>query len=508
METLLELINLVTQKRVKKVELFDENSRNKSSNYYKLFGGIHSQRYRNDEEAAQDIYQCAASEKKYLILKTRLKQKLLNTLFFLDVEPSEQISDYESVLNECEKTLFHVKTLLLHKAQYIALPLIEKMLKKAQEYNLTSIEYECAIMMYKHYAEVNLYKDFLLYKAMAERIEQKLMAENNAEKLLVELKISYYKSKVEKEGLVKMAEEFSVIIRRDLQKFNSDKLKDNYLKIKTIQARLLYDFPSVLKYLDEREEHLKNSAKYRSQSQIDEIQIEKMNAYLHLKDFEGAIKYRNQINITSEREVWFILQEYSLLLALHTNNFVDAAQVFQQTLEHSKFRTMPSTQKERWLVFQAYLHYVYKSQKIKAIRLLTQNAKIEFKLSDFLEIKPEFSKSNRGLNMSILTIQLLFYLEKMDTEGMSECIQSLEPYSRRYPKRDASYRSECFIGMLTEMWKEDFRYYQTRKNAEKYYEELNTTPFEYLGGNKYLEVLPYEVIWGTILEKLKQFKYG
>ena len=82
MDALNELIKLVTKKRVKKVELFDENSRNKSSNYFKLFDGIHTRRYQSDTDAAQDIYQCDPSEKKYLILKTRLKQKLLNTLFF------------------------------------------------------------------------------------------------------------------------------------------------------------------------------------------------------------------------------------------------------------------------------------------------------------------------------------------------------------------------------------------------------------------------------------------
>src|SRR4028118_1142287 len=106
MDSLSELIRLVTKKRIKKVELFDESSRNKSSNYFKLFEGIHSGHYRSDQDAAKDIYDCDPSEKKYLILKTRLKQKLLNTLFFLDFEDDENVPAYKNALYDCNKTLY------------------------------------------------------------------------------------------------------------------------------------------------------------------------------------------------------------------------------------------------------------------------------------------------------------------------------------------------------------------------------------------------------------------
>ena len=106
MESISELIKLVTQKRVKKIELFDETSRNKSSNYFKLFDGIHSETYDSDEEAASDIYNCLPSEKKYLILKTRLKQKLLNTLFFVEHDKNETSVQKQMEL-EAKKSVFY-----------------------------------------------------------------------------------------------------------------------------------------------------------------------------------------------------------------------------------------------------------------------------------------------------------------------------------------------------------------------------------------------------------------
>jgi hypothetical protein len=508
MESLNELIDLITQKRVKKVELFDESSRNKSSNYFKLFEGIHTEKYSSDDDAAQDIYACNSSEKKYLILKTRLKQKLLNTLFFLDIAPSNEVSDYEVAYYDCQKNLYQVKVLLLNKAYKIAIPIVEKVLKKAQEFGITDIEYECATILRKYFADTNQYKDFLLYKAMADRIEQKMLVENTSERFLEELNITYTKAKSNKEAVYKLADEYAQAIQKDMLRFNSPKLKSNYLKIKTFQSQLADDYKLTLQLLDEHEKHLKNHLKSASPQQLENIQLEKMNSYLHLKDYENGEKYQASVKLSPEKESWFNLQEYRLLLAMHTNHYLEASQIFHTTVEQSNFKQLSEGLKERWLVFQAYMHYIYKSQKVKTIRLMTQNSKIDFKLSDFIDDRPTYAKNRRSINIAILSIQILFYLEKMDTEGMSDCIQTLEAYTRRYPKKDANYRSECFIAMLVEMWREDFRFYQTRKNAEKHYTELISTTMEYRGGNKAIEVLPYEVMWNTILEKLKQFRYG
>ncbi len=58
------------------------------------------------------------------------------------------------------------------------------------------------------------------------------------------------------------------------------------------------------------------------------------------------------------------------------------------------------------------------------------------------------------------------------------------------------------------MKNEGYRFYQTRKASEKLYEEMTSVFMEYHGGNRALEVLPYEMMWDIVLEKLKTYKYG
>ena len=37
---------------------------------------------------------------------------------------------------------------------------------------------------------------------------------------------------------------------------------------------------------------------------------------------------------------------------------------------------------------------------------------------------------------------------------------------------------------------------------------MKSLMMEYHGGNRALEVLPYEFMWNRVLEKLKSYKYG
>jgi hypothetical protein len=509
MDSLSELIRLVTKKRVKKVELFDENSRNKTSNYFKLFDGIHSQKYNSDADAAKDIYSCDPSEKKYLILKTRLKQKLLNTLFFLDFE-DDNVPQFQSALYDCNKALYCAKVLLMNGSKKIAIPAVEKTLRRAQEFHLTDIELECAKILRSHYSGSNQYKEFLLYKDIADQTEQRLHAENLSERYYQELVAMYAKSKANRSKVRRLAEKYYKVLHEDFKKYNSVKLSLNYFKIKTMFHQFSDDYTSAIEATEAAENFVKNNPKFHPASRLEDLAIQKMNFYLHLKNFEAGENFvkKSQVLFEESSNNWYTFQEYYFLLSMHTGQYMKAAEIFHHVVEQSNFRLLSEVKKERWKTFQAYLHYIYKTQKLREIRPVIQNAKTNFRLNDYLNEKPDFAKERRGLNIATLTVQILFYLEKLEVDKTKECVMAIEKYCRRYPKKDIHFRSECFIGMLVNMSKEGFRFYQTRKASEKLYEEMVSVHMEYHGGNRALEVLPYEVMWDIVLDKLKTYKYG
>ncbi len=510
MDSLSELIHLVTRKRIKKIELFDEHSRNKSSNYYKLFHGIHSKKYQSDDDAAHDIYQCDASAKKYLILKTRLKQKLLNTLFFLDISPSFSITEYELTKHECDKILFYAEVLMTNDNTGIAVPILEKTMRKAQSLGLTTVEYVCAGHLRAYHCKEKNYKEFLSYKAIADESEERMMAENYSEKSIQYLQARYFKLRSDRENIIEEAEEILQKVGTDVQKYESDKLKHNFHCISTLYNRINQDFKGVLQTQLNQLAHHKKSPHYFSQESREELINQVLNSFLHRRDLEGAEKFLEAEGgkIQADSPKWFAQMEYRFMLGLHSGDFQKAASIFAEALGHSGFRLLPEQEKEKWKTFMAYLHFFYKSHKLKEIRAMIQNSKISFKLSEYVDDRPAFDKDLRGMQIGRLASQVLFYLERWDLTGVSDTIQALNLYCRRYPKRDNNYRSECFIHMLKDMEEEEFRFFQTRKRTEKMYNELQNTPMDYIGEVKQLEVYPYEKIWELILERLKAYRYG
>ncbi len=508
MDSLRELISLITQKRIKKVELFDESNRNKTSNYYKLFDGIHSRKYGTDADAAKDIYDCLPSEKKYLILKTRLRQKLLNTLFFLDYD-AEKSSEYHKVLYDCNKQVYAIKVLIMANSRRLAIPMAEKTLKLAADYELTDIVLECARILREHYSGSN-YQEFLEYKGIAERTEQQQRIENMAEQYYQEIVALYAKSKGNRQRVRKMADKYYHTLEENLRPYDSIKLRLYYYRIKTLFFQLSDNYQSAIQVIKDHEEFISQTPMFHPPSRLEELAIQKINFYLHLKDFAAGEEHvqKYMYLFADKNPNLYTFKEYQLLLAMHTGHYLRAAEVFHEVVSQSSFRTLSDAKKERWCTLQSYLHYIYKYQKIKEIRPLIQNSKTGFQLSDFLEKKPEFAKERRGLNAAILTIQVLYFLEKMNMEDLIDRINEIERYTRRYPKKDMNFRSECFINLLTQMRDDGFRFYQTRKATEKLYEEMKSVMMEYYGGNRALEVLPYEVMWDIVLDKLKAYKYG
>lgn len=509
METLKELIRLVTQKRIKKIELFDEQSRNKASNYFKLFDGIHAQKYDTDEEASSDIYQCPPSEKKYLILKTRLKQKLLNTLFFLEISTSDDISAYDVAKFEASKAMYFYQVLYMHQAQDIAIQAVEKVLDKAQKYKMAEIELNAATLL-REYAAKNLRnKDFGYYTQVASLAANKITAENTAIALFQSLDLAYQRAKTHKQELTHQSYQALLTIQDLVEEFDSFLLQVYYYKILTLHYQFNDAFEEVIQTLKMKEEFLKENDLIYTFEMKRSLEIDRMTAYIHLKDTEEGERLMQEViqeNKPTENH-WFNMHEKNLMLYMHTGNYLKAAQGFRQVVDQPRFKLLPESSKQRWQTFQAYLNYISKYLKIKEIKALTQNSKIPFKLNEYLVQTPEIDKSLRGMQISQMAIQLMYHLERLDMAGMNHCIDNLQSFCRKYPKKDAHFRSENFINLLTLMRAEDYRYYQTTKATEKIAKELSQTPIE-AQNDKTLEVLPYEVMWQMILEKLKTYRYG
>ena len=86
MKNLIEVGKIVTKKKVRKIEIFDDHSlRTKNSKFNEFYEALMADKFKNDRDAATFLYGCSPTDDKYRQLKSRFRKRLLNTLFFLDV---------------------------------------------------------------------------------------------------------------------------------------------------------------------------------------------------------------------------------------------------------------------------------------------------------------------------------------------------------------------------------------------------------------------------------------
>jgi len=160
MEELKELVKIVTNRGQKNISLLDLSEK-KLTKEMELFSGIQRGLYATDEQAAAQLYETTPDDAKYKMLKSRLRKKLLNHLFFLDFRGSRfKISHkYEQ---EC-LNLLHQSRMLVNIGEYSATEgLLNKLFKISTEAEFTYLTVSCLELLLIIYAQTG--KTYLFYK--------------------------------------------------------------------------------------------------------------------------------------------------------------------------------------------------------------------------------------------------------------------------------------------------------------------------------------------------------
>ncbi len=107
MDTLKELINIINKRKLSQIEVFDKSliSR-KDTLFSKYYYAIVDGKINTDKEAMSYLYDEKDSDVKYRKLKSRFRTRLLNTLYFIDINNSPQFSSTNKVYFDCLNKLY------------------------------------------------------------------------------------------------------------------------------------------------------------------------------------------------------------------------------------------------------------------------------------------------------------------------------------------------------------------------------------------------------------------
>ena len=503
MDRLSELANIVSKYKSSKIEIVGDSN---DTLLNRLYNGINDNHFNSDEVAALSLGYENPQNPSYKKLKYLLERRLLNSVFFIDLN-TPQFNDEQRAFVNCYKNFAAFRILLGRGARKSAYHLAEKTIRVAQKHEVTLIVFDLSRALRKHFASVGnslrkakYYSDIQEQSGILYRVE--IQAEDYFNEILSEL--SGKRGSLNDKELIKKSINYYDLIIAQSEGLFSKSLYYTTNQIKILQYEIALDYKNVIKVCEEAIEFL-NRLDYRRGLRRFNIQL--MIAYVYLNEFKKAFSQAEIVFSILPNGVmtWFIAKELYLFLCFRSKNYGLAFQTFNQVLLHKKYKIQSKTVKEPWKVHEAYIHYFIETGQIEPNE--TKQLK-KFRLGKFLNEVPLYSKDKSGFNVQILIVQVLFLFRRGKIDQAIDRIASLNQYCHKHLRKDHTLRSNCFIKMLVVLITNQFHKEATMRKTRKYLKVLKENPIEKAKQSIGVEIVPFEDLWSIITADLKnEFMY-
>ena len=493
MDELNNLAKIVIDRRLSIISSldFDEKGHNKES---KLISLLEKQPDSTSLQLIKLIYGKAtkANQVSFRKLKSRVQNKLLNSLYFLEHnDPKFPVARVYEV--QCIQ-LFHQANILKLEGEYaLSEKIMKKCLRISVETEFTQYAVLSAQALRTLYADSRQLTKFEEISKELQRLQNIYLLEEEAESIYWSIKIaSAHTVKTRRyllDELPKFTKKLESIhnkIKSYLTFYYTYMLKINYYE-------LTGDYEEIIKYTTKID-------KLWESNKINKKRFDKrfnnfMNVYAHLrtrkviKGLSLAEKYIKDIHYSSGN--WFYFMEHYFLLAMYAKKYLQARELLITAHKNPFYRKQRTAAQQRWDLFEAYLHFV--SPEGSLTRAMH--------FSRFIQTVPDYARDKQGYNIAILLLQFLYYLQAHDIEALLTRLESLRKYQQRHLRDSATLRSQLFFRLLLLTVKENFNAKIVEKKAQPLLIRLRETPQP---GEAFaeIEIIPYEDMWTNTLDIL------
>ena len=505
MELLKELASVVSKNKAKQINIIGQESA-EESNVQKLYEGIIAESFKNEEEAAACFFPDSGHQKSnFNKLKRSLHKRLLNSLFFIDVN-QPGFNNLQKAYYTCQKDYAALKILKGRSAHKTALPLAEKILRNALRYEFTDLTVNVLRELRPLYVSMQANQRKLNYcNSLLRQSIDVLQAELQAEEYYHDLAVNFVKSKATKAELGKIARKYAKELEPMVVKFRSHRLLLLAYSVFSLQYEVVNDYKNTLKVCEEAIQLFEKKKGLVPKTNVLQFLRKAASCYIQLGNYDKGEKVLNRCLREDEEEGktnWYVTNEYYLILLFHSQQYQKAFAVFLDSFWHPGFKNLPPAFQERWKMYEAFIHYFLATGAIEPG--LKEESKLgKFKLQKFLNDVPEFSKDKQGGNITILILQILFLLKASKYEDAISRLEALNAYSHRHLRKNDTFRSNCFIHMLLQVPGSYFNKKAAGRKTKKYVDKLREMPLSEAKQSGELEPVPYEHLWEFVLASLK-----
>ncbi|WP_017731078.1 hypothetical protein [Nafulsella turpanensis] len=499
MEDLLKLIDITKKRGQRSIQLVNQNFRKKEiSKDNLLYEGIINGKFDSDSQAAKIMFKSKPGNRNYRNAKGKLKQKLLNHLYFLDYDKSSYTL-FEKCEYECLHSLHQCKILIREGANDVAIKLLPQLLKNAKQYECVDIVVEALTILRNEYARLGkatpfdeTQEELSYYRSFKEAIDA---SETDFHQILVYINKSV---SAQNRVLSKIPDTVAVLKER-AEKFKSRQIDRLVFQLQSLYNELSWNFEENIRLCSSIEEKYlrKNISEIEINLSKKEVALTKLKSYYCLKDAEqGGIYAQKVIKLFKPGTgSWFRFMEIYFLLLMKGEGYKKAGDIFRKVRTNKNYSLLPESEKDKWQIYRAFLVFVNDSKLLRW----------GFNLEEFVAELPDFPKEQAPYNTATLIIQYIYLLKEGNIEEVRRREEALQQYNSTHLDKRHNYRNSIFIRLLSIVTEKDFNYELIEEKGKNYFNKLENAHIP-SDPETDMEIIPYEKLYCYILEFLKTNK--
>jgi hypothetical protein len=433
-------------------------------------------------------------------LKRRLKERLLNLLFLVDFNQAQYTSQ-QTAYYTCYRNLAAIKTMIGRFLRKPAIELAEQTIKIAQEYEFADIVFHLARELRSHYSSIeNNKKKYTYYDQLVEDHLKLQIAEVKAENYHAEISSYFNQNRALPIGILDKVIAYAEELKTYTFSYSSYRLNLLSFLIFALRYEIENDAINTIRVCKEALTFFEN--KNQTSLSVKFNFLNKMiSSQIKIKQYDEAesIINKNILNFDPGTINYYYVIEYYLILCFYTKNYQKGYGIYTKLISDPLSDRYPLHIKEHVQVFGAIFQYLY---LFGAVEIPLETAK-NYRVSKFLNAMPTYERDKRGINITILILQILFLLHQKKYSSIIDRVEPLNTYSYRYLRNDETYRSNCFIKILLQLPKSDFNKKAFLRHSDGFYQKLLEMPIEKAKQGNEVEIIPYETLYEFVLASLE-----
>ncbi len=487
-------------------EIVTETGKNKVDVIH--FGALHNEEENMHEQAYNLLFEGIAPDDKkrdnyplyemgsvaFRKFLSRFRRKVYNMLLLTDVSGT-RISPALKAEIACGRMVLMVRILTVLYARRAGVDMAKKILRQSEKFIFPDFALISLKVLRKEMSETGMKKELAEMHKQTDFWMAQMMAEDKANRYMELIEVPFGRSISQKPELAQVAFDYVKKIEKDIEKHDSYTLQYYKHRIEAAGHENAKEYRKCIKSWNAWKTYLELNPDYASDTRYGEVAIHKLNYYMHLHQYSSGRRCAEQClkHFWPGNTTRLVFMEPYFLFNMQTGQYTKAAEIYADTKKDKHFVELHDTNKEKWVIFNAY--NIYALNEKSAIR--------KFDLKGFSKDTKVFSPDKKGFNAAKIIIGCCMLLRKGNTTGLIDLRWALKEYRLRYLGTEPGSRVNVFFNML---YTADLMGYDFEKTVAATKDDLallKDAPYHYDGNMEGLEIIPFETLWQMFIGDMK-----